>query len=161
MLRRIRAVIATSLLWAIVWSPVGAVVGLVQYLTRPSWALIDVVPPPPGLMLDMVVRFSYRWGLLGAISGAAFATVLALAERNTSVATLSLIRVSIWGALGALLLPAGLVLVGLFTFPLEQLSINVVPLISIATLGALCAAATLTIARRSPAARSYADDSAA
>ena len=149
-LRRIRAVLVSLLLWGVVWAPIGAVIGLVHYLTPPSWALVDV-PPSFARLVTAVLRFGATWGLLGAISGALFALVLAFAERNHSVANLSLARVTIWGVLGAVILPGTVLVLFLILFPLQELSVKLVPLLSIGLLGASCAAGTLVLARRTRA----------
>jgi hypothetical protein len=99
--------------------------------------------------LRLILWVSAFYALWGAISGAVFALALVAAERKRSVAELSMLRVAIWGALGALGLPAGYSVFILMTS-------SVTPLISFAflgvvssVLGAGSAVLTLALARRS------------
>jgi hypothetical protein len=75
--------------------------------------------------------------------------VLGIAERRRSLETLSLARIAVWGAVGAMTLPAVLTLGDVagsapgygWRFPALALSVS-------AALGAACAATTVVIARR-------------
>ncbi len=145
MLRLVRAILVTGILWGFVWLSVGAAVGFVQYQRG---GLIDLLPPPPGFMLATITRFMLEWGLLGAINGALFAVLLAIAERGRTVATLSMRRVALWGAVGTLILPAFVLLVGVLLFGSSGLFVKVVPMLSILVLGAGCAATMFLMARR-------------
>ena len=95
MLRRVKAALVTGVLWALVWIPVGVGVGLYQYWTG---SFIDVAPTPARMVAFILMRFALGWGLMGAISGALFAFTLAVAERGRTVATISVGRVAVWGA---------------------------------------------------------------
>ncbi len=148
MLRRIRAVVITGLLWGLVWLPVGAAVGFVQYQRG---GLIDVLSPPPGIMLRVIAQFTLQWGFLGFINGALFAVLLAIAERGRTLATLSVRRVAFWGALGTLVLPAVVLLIALVLFGPSGLFVKLVPMVSVLALGAASGTAMFLVARRAPA----------
>ena len=88
-----------------------------------------------------------NWTTVGAISGAAFALALGLAERRkASLAALSMRRVAGWGAVGGAVLP--IVLFPMFSdslpSPIQQLVGDVVVY---GALGAASAAASLYLAR--------------
>jgi len=144
-LRRLRATLSIALIWALVWLPMGLALALYAD-SRPAQPS-DVISRPVSIPL-----FVTAWTAWGAVSGAAFALVLAVTERRRTIANLSTLRTAIWGALGAVALPLLLTVidvvrtpVGLrgysWQFPLLILAVS-------ATLGAACATATLTLARR-------------
>ena len=85
-LRRIRGAVLMGLTWALVWAPVGVLIG----------TIVD----PDGSMDEM-------WVLVGAypgfLCGLAFSIVLGFAERRRSLDELSLRRTGAWGAAGGLL----------------------------------------------------------
>ena len=145
-MRRLRAVLVFAVLWALAWAPFGA---LVAYVRRPPWDLIGV-PPPSGMMLDIITRGAISWAVFGAINGALFAGLLAFMERRRFVENLTLVRFSIWGALGSLLLPGVVVFTDILVSPSSG-SFAILPWVVVATLGAGCAAGTLLVARRAPA----------
>jgi hypothetical protein len=125
-----------------VWFPLG--LALPWLRRRP---LNQCVYCPP----DFVIRFLTIWTLWGALSGAIFAVVLAIAERSHTLAELSFARVAVWGAIGSLALPAGLTIADLVrtAFPSEWRFVLIALAIA-AALGAGCAAGTLALARRVP-----------
>ena len=139
LLRRLRGIIAAAVSWAVMWLPVGIVLLLIGR-TR------DFAP-------SRIVGFLSLWEAWGALSGAIFAVVLAVAERNHSLADLSLLRVSAWGAIGAMVLPVLLTVLALLrwsSLPPYDWSLIGVVLAVCATLGGVCAAVTFAIAQRAP-----------
>jgi hypothetical protein len=138
--RRLRGVLVAALIWAIVWLPLG--LALPWLRRRPP---DQCVYCPPGF----VIRFLTLWTLWGALSGAIFAVVLAIAERRHTLAELSFARVAVWGAIGSLALPAALTILDVVraTFPSERRFVLIALGIA-AALGAGCAAGTLALARR-------------
>lgn len=130
-----------ALIWAIVWLPLG--LALPWLRRRP---LNQCVYCPP----DFVIRFLTIWTLWGALSGAIFAVVLAIAERRHTLAELSLARVAAWGAIGSLALPGAFTIADVMqtTFPYAQWRFVLIVLGIAAALGAGCAAGTLALARR-------------
>ncbi len=140
--RRLRGILIAAIIWAIVWLPLGlALLGLRR--RSPG----DCVYCPA----DFVIRFLGIWTLWGALSGAIFAVVLAVAERRRTLAELSFARVAVWGAIGSLALPGALTIADLMqsAFPSEWRFVLTALGIA-AALGAGCAAATLALARRVP-----------
>jgi hypothetical protein len=133
-------------MWALVWLPLGLALGLYAGSRPPQPS--DIISRPVSLG-----SFVTAWTLWGALSGAVFAVVLAATERRRTIEHLSTARTAVWGVLGAVALPLVLTIVDVvltpaalrgygWGFPLLVLSVS-------ATLGACCAAATLTLARRS------------
>lgn len=136
--RRLRGIIGAALTWAVIWLPVG----LVLLLARPA---SDVARS---------IRLLSIWEVWGASSGAIFAIVLALAERNHTLAELSLLRVTAWGAIGAMVLPILLTVSALLRWNLTSLDwwIALMVLAVGAALGAVCAGVTFALARRATSA---------
>jgi len=142
LLRRLRGIMGTAAFWGLIWLPIGVVLELLL-ARQPT----DVLPPP---FLVMIGVFT-GWG---AVSGASFAVVLAIAERNHALADLSLLRVGVWGAVGCVLLPALLIALDLHHTSSPSIGYDwgyAGSLLAVCgVLGAICAAVTLTLARRAP-----------
>ena len=143
-LRRIRGAIGVGLTWAVGWSSVGAVIGLVYF-----FLVIGVGSALPlGVFMAAYVRM---FATLGFFGGAIFSTVLRLAEGRRRFDELSLPRFAAWGALGGLLLgvialsggPALPVVLGRVMGPMDFVVAGVATL-----LGAGSAAGSLALARR-------------
>ena len=126
LLRKVRGVTGLALTWAVGWAVIGALLTIGLRVARPGD--LDVGEHE----LGMAARFAAA----GLVAGAAFAILLAGAERRRAVADLSVSRAALWGALGAtalpLLTPMANSLVGLH-----------------APLGGSFAAAALALAKRS------------
>jgi len=92
------------------------------------------------------------WAVWGGMSGAAFSLILKLTERRRSLGELSLARTAVWGALGAMTVPAALTFIDVLrtqvTPPLYDWRIPLVALVASGCLGGVCGWATLTLARR-------------
>ena len=145
MLRRLRAVLITALAWALVWAPVGVVVGFVH---RESPDLVGIIPAVHNDVLATTLRYAVDWGLLGAINGALFAGLMAVAERGRSLASLSMSRIALWGAIATIILPTIVFFILLFTIPFGNTSVELLPLLSILILGAACGLTMILVARR-------------
>ena len=139
LLKRIRAVVLMGVMWAVAWLPIGPLIGFIVdrdgSMDEP-WIAVGALP-----------------GLLG---GMAFSIVLLIAERRHRFDALTMPRVTAWGALGGLL-------VGLAPFVLGdrggrpfEMWLLLIP-ISITVMGALSAAGSLALAKRS---FSFVDDPA-
>ncbi len=106
--RRLRDGLGIAMTWAVVWSPIGLAL---------AW-YADSRPPQPSDVISRpvsVALFVTAWTAWGSLSGAAFAVVLRFAERQKSFDKLSLVRMSTWGALGAVALPLVLLAVDVTT----------------------------------------------
>ena len=144
-LKRIRGAVGVGLTWAVGWSSVGAVIGLVYF-----FLVIGVASGLPlGVFMAAYVRMFATLGFLG---GAIFSTVLRIAEGRRRFDELSLPRFAAWGALGGLLLGvialsgwAGTlpVVLGRVMGPMDFVVAGVATL-----LGAGSAAGSLALARR-------------
>ena len=79
MMRRVRGVFATTFTWGAAWAIGGLALG--------SLALASLRSKLPSDMLlsDVLIQSTLRWGLFGALSGAALAIIAArLARRDES-----------------------------------------------------------------------------
>jgi hypothetical protein len=146
-LRQFRAVLSISLIWAAAWLPMGLALGLYAGATPPQPS--DIIWRPVSLPL-----FLTAWTVWGAVSGGFFALILRFTERRRTADDLTLIRTAIWGAAGAMTLPAALVVIDAVRTPSGLLGYTwrfpLLVLAASAALGAGCAAATLALARRAP-----------
>ena len=118
--------------WAVVWAPVAVLIGMI----------VD----PDGSMDEM-------WPAIGAypgfLSGVIFSAVLAIAARRRRLDELSLSHVGAWGALAGFLLGMFPFVVGEPTSERPLWLLGVVFVGSTTLLGAVSAAGSLAIARRS------------
>ncbi len=94
LLRKVRAALIVTAIWVLFWTPFA--VGL-------DHILADILFPDP--RIDSPYTPATVWAIWGALSGLAFAIVLALAERGRSVGGLSTGRMLSWGAVGSALVP--------------------------------------------------------
>jgi hypothetical protein len=143
---RLRATLVIGLAWGLAWLPPGLLLALQA----------DSRPPQPSDFISRPVSvplFVTAWSLWGALSGCAFAALLSMANRRRSIETVSRLRTAAWGALGALALPLTLVVIDRTRTPPGLLGedwwrfVAVVLTVS-GGLGAVCATATLALARR-------------
>lgn len=114
-----------GLTWGVGWAIVIFMIGTVISIADPD--SIDAGEEP--------WRISLLVGTVGFISGSLFALIFSRAERRKSIRNLSVLRATLWGALGGAALP-------LLTSMNDATLFNTVPL------GAAFAAATVAIARR-------------
>ena len=147
LLRQLRGALGITLLWALMWLPLGVGFGIWRYLSLPrcheivdgrcfGWSAWSVISAPVWLFT--------AWG---AITGFLFATLLSGAERRRSVSELSVLRLSLWGAVCAFPLPLVLaVLIGREEGWSWWLA---VPVVLAIVVGSVCAALTAAAARRS------------
>ena len=111
MMRRLRGIVVSMLLWAVPWALISLAVGFA--LARASH--ISVWPDPgwlgiPGLLGSIGAA-------VGAVNGLVFALLVLAAERNRTVETLDVGRLGLWGALASggivtLLMGPGVIAVG-------------------------------------------------
>jgi len=144
MRRILRAVTGIATMWALAWLPVGGALAIYASGRPPQPS--DLIHRPVA-----VVPFLAAWTAWGGLSGAAFSLVLALRERRRTLRDLTVRRTALWGALGALLLPALLIVAELVRTPAGLRADWPLPLLVLslsATLGGGCAALTLLLARR-------------
>ena len=142
-MHKVRAVLVIALVWACLWLPLGIAVGVLANSGEPT----DIVPPP-------FVFFPIVLAGWGGFSGAMFALLLALTERGRSLGTLSLMRVSLWGALGCISVPLLFTVYDVLTrswlLVIDDSLPTLIALGGSAVLGALCAGGTLAAVRRAP-----------
>jgi hypothetical protein len=145
MLRVVRAVLGIALMWALVWLPIGVAVALYAASSPPQPS--DFISRPVSFPVFLTV-----WTVWGGLSGAAFALILKFTERRRSLGELSPVRTAVWGALGAMTVPAALTLIDVLrtqvTPPLYDWRVPLVALVVSGGLGGICGWATLTLARR-------------
>ena len=149
MIRRLLAVISLAILWSLEWAVLGALFGIYQFYFGRNYAIID---PPfwAGPFWTMVLLTAISFAKAGALSGALFAIVLALAERRQSLAHLRLSRVALWGVVGAWLIPGTFLLVSMVRYGTQWWWLALEYLVVIGVAGAFSATTTLLLARRAP-----------
>ena len=110
MLKRLRGMFGTAIVWAGAWAFVGAVVtpfrlwGVLQHVLDPRYTR-----PATRLILRLMGQTALSCAITGALSGWIFAAALTALERRRTLHTISAIRVGIWGAIGSGLLPLALI----------------------------------------------------
>jgi hypothetical protein len=119
-----------GLTWAVVWAPVGVLIGMI----------VD----PDGSMDEPWVAVGAYPGFLG---GVAFATVLGIVGRRRRFDELSLLRFAAWGAAAGLLV-GGLWLVVVSSSDPPRWLLNVVVVGSLTLLSAVSALGSLALAQR-------------
>ncbi len=133
-LKRIRGAIGMGLTWAVAWAPVGAIIGL----------MIGLVVGVPSELSLIVASYVRNFAVMGLVGGAAFSTVLSIAEGRRRFDEMSLPRFAGWGAVGGFLLSVVLLSTG-GSIPVY----GAVVVASVLTLlGAGSAAGSLALARR-------------
>jgi hypothetical protein len=132
-LRRIRGAVLMGLTWALVWAPVGLLIGMILdpdgSMDEP-WVLVGTYP--------------------GFLSGVIFSVVLGIAARRRRLDELSVAKVGGWGAVAG-------VIIGSLPFVLGDQGPNVervwllpvVVISSITLLSAASAAGSLVLAKKS------------
>ena len=139
-LRLLRGVATTALTWAVVWAPFA----LIPF----GVAMMFGAELPLRLLTGLVVGKA----VTGAISGATFAGLLAVAGRRRTFESLSLPWIAGLGAVGGAVFPAAVRATILTVMDVSlPVSVLVTGLVTSALLGAGCASMTLAIARRAPA----------
>jgi hypothetical protein len=119
-----------GLTWAVVWGPVGVLIGMI----------VD----PDGSMDEMWVAVGAYPGFLG---GVVFSAVLGIAARRRRIDELSLSRVAAWGAAAGLLVGALPFAVGTASGELPLWLLGGVVVGSITLLSGVSAAGSLALAR--------------
>lgn len=144
-----RGIVKTALTWAVIWVPFSLIpIGLAALF---------------GAELPLRVLGSLVAGqaVTGAINGAVFAGLLAVAGRRRTFESLSLPWIAGLGAIGGALFPFALRATLLSTMDVAIPATALVSgLITSALLGAGCASLTLSIARRAPGLPALADAAA-
>ena len=139
LVRVLRGVLGTAAAWGLAWIP----------LTLATWSVSALFGHVPSIEYweSVVIGAAVR----GAISGAAFATVLAIAGRRRTFASLRLRDMLRWGAVGGIVAPA----ITLGTIALT--SATSIPALTMglglgfaSALGSVSAAGTLWLARKAP-----------
>lgn len=103
MLRRLRAIALTAVLWSFPWGILGGVAVAVALRLRGFEAGATVFGLP--LSLGLFAVGLKVFGILGAAAGGIFGTAMSIGERQRTLATLSTRRMLLWGALGGGTLP--------------------------------------------------------
>jgi len=147
LLRRLRGLVSTALLWALAWGIAGAAAYAVLGV---RWTLQWDRPLTVAEVMPYVLTGAIFLAVYGFLSGAAFAGVLMWVERRRSIRDLTLPRIAAWGALGGV----GVLLLNLVLVLLTEDgmvpddTVRVMTIMGV--LGAACAAGSLALARRAP-----------
>jgi hypothetical protein len=124
-LRKILGVMGIGLSWGVAWSAVFATLVLIIGAFRP-----EDIDPGEGPLVASGIGF-----MVGVVSGVVFGIILSFAENRKSIHDLALVRVALWGVIGAAVWP-------LMTPLPDDMMLILCPL------GAVCATALVAIARR-------------
>jgi hypothetical protein len=151
LLRRLRGMASTALLWAATWGIIGAAAYAVLGV---RWTVGMGRSLSVGEVLPYVLSGALFLAVYGLLSGVAFAGVLMLLERRRSIQDLTIARIAAWGALGGI----GVLLVNVaLVYWVEGLVLSeTLPvLLFMGLLGAGCAAGSLALARRTSEAEGH------
>lgn len=96
LLRRLRGAVGIGLTWSVLWMLVGLIGVVVIRTFQPE----DIGPGE-----NSVLRLFAITGTIGFLSGIGFAALLSLTERRRKFGELSLLRVAVWGGVGAGIIP--------------------------------------------------------
>ena len=144
-LRRLRAALLLTGLWALVWAAGGMV--LIYLRLRGGGIEFDWVQRARDAV-RVLLTFALMWGALGALNGLAFAAVLSwVGRRRTRGEKLTASRVALWGALASTLVAfAFLVLIAVLGRELVPVRETMIFLAVAAALGAVCSLGTFALA---------------
>ena len=145
LIRQLRGALGITLLWGLMWLPLGVGFGLWRYLTIRCREFVEI-HCYAGSAWSAISPNVWLWTAWGAINGFLFAAMLSVLESRRSVSQLSVLRLAVWGAVGAMPLPSVLAIVVSreqgWTWWL------LVPFVIAITVGSICAALTAGVAIR-------------
>ena len=96
LLRRLRGLAISSLLWAVPWAGFGVLMGLAFKLGLvPDW----VIQGPPDFPAGIIGALGFTGAIIGGINGLVFGGILILAERRQGLAEVPGWRAGGWGML--------------------------------------------------------------
>lgn len=136
-LRKLRGLAGVGITWGVAWATIGAGVGYLLGLASPeiwTWS-------------NPIAEWALGIGLYGFVSGVGFGGLLSLREGAKTIRELSMSRIAVWGALGAVAVP--LLFGALGTFGAGTTVADVVgAMLVTGGLGALSAPGSIAIARQ-------------
>jgi hypothetical protein len=96
LVKRVRGLIASMLIWSVPWAVFGALIGI-AYVLRLLPAHVTIMGPrvPGGLPVGLALAGA----IIGALNGLAFGVILMTAERRHRLADLRTGRIGAWAAL--------------------------------------------------------------
>ena len=128
------------MLWGMTWGIAGS-----AFITWRLWTGQARYRLPWHFLSQVAGQSFVGFAVAGAVAGAAFSLLLAGTERRRTVDSLSVPRAAVWGALAGVAMTLGFVVLG--RPPLAAIGV----LGSLfASLGAVSAATTVSLARRAP-----------
>ena len=145
MIRRVRGALVVAAAWAITWGVVGVGIGLIKWFRND---LSDVSPVSLPIAATLILSLAGWFAVAGAINGLMFALVVAFMERRQSVASISLARFALWGAVATLIAPILAVIVLVAIIGPAGGFVSFEGIAESAGLGMASAAAVLLLARR-------------
>jgi hypothetical protein len=107
-LRRLRGALGTAVTWAVAWAVGGFAVAAILFFLGPGFGGID----SPDFR-DVASIFTVLGGVAGLVGGTVFSIALGTVHRRRQLRQLSSVRMGLWGALAGLLVPLGVVGVGI------------------------------------------------
>lgn len=147
-MRRIRGVVVIAVLWGLAWAPIGLIAGIREYRAETVTDFIGF-PPLGSDLSSVLIQSTLAWVLAGTLAGGCFAAIISLVERRRPFHTLSWRRFAVFGVLSVVMLMVVALVVLMISIHGGEWFVNLGQLIGFLTLGAVSAAATLALARRS------------
>ena len=141
-IRRLRGAVGVGVVWGVAFSTLATTLLL--------GGLAGGVIPSIVFGPREVVSVATRAFVVGGLAGMVFAAALASAERQRTVANLSIKRVALWGFLGAACVPA-IFAVATGAMGLLPLGLLASGVAGFGAIGGALSIATVRIARRAPA----------
>ena len=139
-LRILRGALGTAVTWAVSWAAGGPVLAIIFAIGTPGIDFATVI--------SWVLTLTGLGGLSGLLGGTAFSIALGSIHRRRKLGELSSGRMGIWGALAGLMVPFGIVTIGIgpggFVLPLDAL---VTAILFFAGGGAATAVVTVKVAQ--------------
>ena len=119
MLKKLRAVVGNAVTWAAVWAGWGVAL---------AWVLgLFAQPGAPGAW-DFLPQIAAQGALMGFVGGTAFSAILGVLHRRYALAELDARRLALWGTLGGLVLPFGVL-----AFTLQGFGVPITPVLAAQT----------------------------
>ena len=149
MFRRLRGMFGTALVWGGAWGITGAIVristmgGVLKHILDPHFTR-----PATRLVLRIAAQAGISCAITGALSGWAFAAALTALERRRNLHTISVARVTLWGALGSVGFWYGLRLIPMSLSQFMILRGHAFSMAVAGILGAVSAGGSVVLARR-------------
>ena len=137
LMRRLRGLLGVGVTWGTLWAGIGAGIGL----------LVGMASPEVWGWTNPILDYAIGIGVYGFFSGVGFGTLLSIGEGRRTLLELSLLKVGVFGVLGAVLIPLAFGMLGTFAAGTTVVDILEAVLLT-GVLGGTFAAESVVIARK-------------